>query len=87
MLGVSGGWVDVVAASGMGAVVVVEKDEREKMSDDMTPLAEAAASLHEMFVSLLAAGFNERQALELVKGMVAQQAGSDDGDDEGEENG
>ncbi len=37
---------------------------------DMTKLAEAAASLHEVFVALVRAGFSEGQACRIIAGMM-----------------
>ena len=36
----------------------------------MNPLKEDAANMHEMFVALMKAGFQERQALQLVAFMI-----------------
>ncbi len=37
---------------------------------DMTKLAEAAASLHEVFSALIRAGFSEAQACRIVAGIM-----------------
>lgn len=40
---------------------------------DITALAEAAFALHEMFLSLMGAGFTEEQALTLVSNYMRNQ--------------
>lgn len=42
------------------------------MTDPSTPLGEATGSLHEMFLSLIAAGFTEWQALRIIGVMLAE---------------
>jgi hypothetical protein len=54
-----------------------EDDMPEDNLDDlefegMTPLDQDTANMHEMFVSLQKAGFNERQALQLVAFLVEE---------------
>lgn len=53
----------------------------ERQTEPMTPMAEATAHLHEMFVTLVAGGFTEAQALHMLGVMLAtngqqQQGGS-----------
>jgi hypothetical protein len=38
--------------------------------DDLTPLAEGAAQLHELFVEYVRAGFTEAQAMQLIVAMI-----------------
>ncbi|MCK9901248.1 hypothetical protein [Glutamicibacter sp. V16R2B1] len=45
------------------------------MTDKPLSIAEAAVALHESFLSLLRAGFDEKQALYLVAQMVRPQQG------------
>jgi hypothetical protein len=40
---------------------------------DTTPLADAAVAIHEMFLSYVAAGFTEQQALYLIAQQMAVQ--------------
>lgn len=40
--------------------------------EDLNTLAISAIAIHEMFVSLVKAGFTEEQALELVKAMLTR---------------
>jgi hypothetical protein len=40
---------------------------------DMTPMAESAAMLHEMFRSLIASGFTEWQACRIIGVLLAEQ--------------
>lgn len=44
------------------------------MPDDITPLAEGAAQLHELYLSYVAAGFTEEQALRLVMAFLSAAA-------------
>lgn len=41
------------------------------MSGDLTPLAEGAAQLHELFRAYVEAGFTEAQAIDLIARIVA----------------
>lgn len=41
----------------------------------MTPMAEAATGLHELFRTLIDSGFTERQACQIVGVILAEQAG------------
>lgn len=50
-------------------------DERP---DTMTPLQEAATTLHEMYASLTEAGFTETQALALVAQVLARMTNTSD---------
>lgn len=43
-------------------------------TDPMTAMAESSASLHEMFLSLVAAGFTEWQACRILGVMLAEQS-------------
>jgi hypothetical protein len=45
--------------------------------DGMSPLEQDAANMHEIFVALVGAGFNEPQALRLVSYLVETADGSD----------
>lgn len=38
--------------------------------DPMTPLAQSASQMHELYLQYVAAGFTEAQALELVKAVI-----------------
>lgn len=41
-------------------------------SDGRTPLADEAAQMHELFITLVGAGFTHRQALYLIACMFAE---------------
>jgi hypothetical protein len=41
---------------------------------EMTPLAESAASVHELFLGLVHSGFTEWQALQVIGVMLAEQS-------------
>lgn len=45
------------------------------MENEHITIMTAAISLHEMFISMVTAGFTEEQALELVKVMVTRTKG------------
>lgn len=45
--------------------------------DGMSPLEQDAANMHELFVALVKAGFNEQQSLRLVSYLVETADGSD----------
>lgn len=42
------------------------------MSNDYSTMSEAAIGIHELFKSMIDAGFTEPQALELVKAVLTQ---------------
>lgn len=46
--------------------------DEKKPGDPFTALGEAAAGLHEMFVSLIASGFTEWQACRVIGVMLAE---------------
>lgn len=48
---------------------------------ELTPMAEATVQLHEMYLSLQAAGFTQPEAMELVARVMAGGMGSGGGDD------
>jgi len=48
-----------------------------RWENSFSPLADLAASLHEMFTSLVTAGFSESQALFLTSKMIIRQDGFD----------
>lgn len=48
---------------------------KDTVTDKPLSIAEAAVALHESFLSLLRAGFDEKQALYLVAQMVRPQQG------------
>lgn len=47
----------------------------------MTPMAEAAAATREMFVSLVAAGFSEGQACQIIGSLLAISMGVNRGEE------
>lgn len=70
------GCMDAVAAA---LEVIIRQMKGFKMSEDsnlpdeMSALIEAAVSMHEMFITLITAGFTEAQALTLVGQLLRPQ--------------
>jgi hypothetical protein len=46
-------------------------------TQSMTPMAEAVAQMHELFVSLIAGSFTERQACQIVADILRGGSGSE----------
>lgn len=51
-------------------------------SDFLTPLAQCAQQIHETYLSFLEAGFDDRQAFELVRAIVVNASRPQQGGDE-----
>lgn len=52
--------------------------EFRKWDSPLSPLAQLATALHEMFTSLMAAGFTENQALYITSKMIVREDDFDD---------
>ena len=52
-------------------------DFEDVYQDDLGPLFELATALHQMYINLRKAGFNEQQALYLTSKLVIKHEGSD----------
>jgi len=48
-------------------------DEFDSFSDDLGPLFQLATALHQMYINLRRAGFNEQQALYLTGKMIVKE--------------
>ena len=49
------------------------EDFEDVYQDDLGPLFQLATALHQMYINLRKAGFNEQQALFLTSKMIVQQ--------------